>query len=112
MFLVEKGGCEGRDEPVMARSRSRSSEFGACSHSVKSTFSNSVPMMGVRSKDWYFSRDLPSFSGLRAFSWMGSWCCSSLIAADGAMLLRLSRRYLLYESLYYGRVSTTTCALD
>ena len=47
----------------MARSRSNSSELGACSHSFKLASGNSRPMTGVTSKEWKGSREPLSVKG-------------------------------------------------
>ena len=52
-----------RYEPVIARSRMRSSELGARSHSARSTFWNSLPITGVTSNFLYPSKAPLSFRG-------------------------------------------------
>lgn len=48
---------------MIARSRSNSSELGACSHSFKLAAGNSRPMTGVTSNDSKESKELLSFKG-------------------------------------------------
>lgn len=48
---------------MIAKSRMSSSEFGASSHSLRFPSMNSFPMIGVTSKDLYWSRTPLSFKG-------------------------------------------------
>lgn len=57
-----------RDVLVMARSRMSSSALGALSQSTRLAVGNSLPMMGVTSKDSYESRDPDNCSGVVLFS--------------------------------------------
>jgi hypothetical protein len=52
---------------VIARSRIRSSEFGARNHSFRLTSTNSRPMIGVTSNDLYVSRTPFGFRGSRGY---------------------------------------------
>jgi hypothetical protein len=58
----------------MAKSRIRSSEFGARSQSFRFTSLNSRPMTGVTSKEAYWSRTLESLRGS-----LGYWASDEVV---------------------------------